>query len=293
MVVRYEDLVTDPAGTIAPVWPFIGVDSSSAEQLHSATFAVDTSVGAGDHKSQYMNEFDESRIATGWRTPPYRLPDELRVEIEHLSTELGYPPLSAHHLMTAGRWPHPTRTGRQEQSQRSEYVGAIVARMRERLRDPPLKLQRLLADRVCPSELHLQIIGQEMPEVFDLQQRRVDDQLRSMDVIRIGIVTTVDCLRSLATGSLNPATALRRNDLNIVASANGERASYDVAVRVVAEAIKELHLLLPRRLGHRTADRFIRKGPTPRRRQSFVVPRLKGCCLAVRAKETLGVSGSG
>ena len=66
--VRYEDLVTDPEGTAAGIFRFLGAEQ--AVGISAACFSADREeFGPGDHKIWYTSEVSPDSIGRGWSIP--------------------------------------------------------------------------------------------------------------------------------------------------------------------------------------------------------------------------------
>lgn len=92
--VRYEDLVAQPAETVARILGFLSVSSHEEVVAAALAFRPDSStVIPGDVKVRFSRRIDSSSVGRGWRVPFDMLTKELRDRVDDLSRDLGYPPL--------------------------------------------------------------------------------------------------------------------------------------------------------------------------------------------------------
>ena len=90
--VRYEDLVTDPEGTAAGIFRFLGAEQ--AVGISAACFSADREeFGPGDHKIWYTSEVSPDSIGRGWSIPTALIGPQVLAAIRELTDKLGYVPL--------------------------------------------------------------------------------------------------------------------------------------------------------------------------------------------------------
>lgn len=105
--IRYEDLVADPDGTLAPVWELLQVAPHSGAGEAAFTQRHDGG-GPADHKIWLTRGVHGESVGRGARIPPGHLPAGLRSGINEQLAALGYPTLDAN-WGCAG--PPPAETG--------------------------------------------------------------------------------------------------------------------------------------------------------------------------------------
>jgi len=89
---RYEDLVRDPDGTLAPMFRFLGLEWSPA--LTAAVFSSEHDRGGaygGDTYALYSGRISRDSLGAGRKLSTAKLPVELRERMLALLGELGYP----------------------------------------------------------------------------------------------------------------------------------------------------------------------------------------------------------
>jgi hypothetical protein len=90
---RYEDLVADPAGTLEPLFGFLGLAWDPA--LLSAVFTTAHDRGPGDPYVYFTDRIRQDSVGAGRNLPTESLPAELSERVRSLLAELGYEERSA------------------------------------------------------------------------------------------------------------------------------------------------------------------------------------------------------
>jgi hypothetical protein len=91
--VRYEDLVTNPAHTLARVFEFIGVPADGG--VVNRHFAQQPpTLGPGDHKIDYTTSVSAQSVGRGKRVPIAMIPPPLVERLSSLLEGFGYPALT-------------------------------------------------------------------------------------------------------------------------------------------------------------------------------------------------------
>jgi Sulfotransferase family len=93
MRVRYEDLVTDPAGSVTEVQHFLRV-TTDLTVLNSA-FERDVLFGPGDYKVEHTTAVHARSVGRGKRIPISMFPPRLLEAVNEKLVELNYPALDA------------------------------------------------------------------------------------------------------------------------------------------------------------------------------------------------------
>ncbi|HZF08188.1 MAG TPA: sulfotransferase [Thermoanaerobaculia bacterium] len=86
---RYEDLVADPAGTLAPLFGFLGLAWDPA--LLATAFTAEHDRGPGDPYVYFTDRIRQNSVGTGGNLPVENLPVGLKDRVQARLTELGYP----------------------------------------------------------------------------------------------------------------------------------------------------------------------------------------------------------
>jgi hypothetical protein len=86
---RYEDLVGDPAGAVAPLFGFLGLGWDPA--LLKAVFTTAHDRGPGDPYVYFTDRIREDSVGAGRNLPTEGLPADLQEKVGALLAELGYP----------------------------------------------------------------------------------------------------------------------------------------------------------------------------------------------------------
>lgn len=90
--VRYEDLVTDPEGTAARVFTFLGV--AQVPGISEACFSTERErFGPADYKIWYTSKVDPDSIGRGWSIPSGMIAPPVLATVNELATKLGYLPV--------------------------------------------------------------------------------------------------------------------------------------------------------------------------------------------------------
>jgi hypothetical protein len=91
--VRYEDLVTNPEGTAAAIFKFLGV--GLVPGISSACFSPERErFGPGDHKIWYTSKISSGSVGRGWSIPAELVGPEILSAINELTSQLGYMPVN-------------------------------------------------------------------------------------------------------------------------------------------------------------------------------------------------------
>jgi hypothetical protein len=115
MRIRYEDLASDPDGTMSRVFQFL--DLSPIPSISSACFSAERErFGPADHKIWYTSEVNNDSVGRGWSVPIRMLPPTVLSAMNDLAKELNYVPVD-------GSW-GSTAAGTDP---RAEVAGAAVA----------------------------------------------------------------------------------------------------------------------------------------------------------------------
>lgn len=85
--VRYEDIVREPAGTLAPMFRFFGVGWDP--DLLDSVFSLDHDPG-GDASVLFSDRIHQASVGVGWGIPTSQLPTDLTELLHALLHELGY-----------------------------------------------------------------------------------------------------------------------------------------------------------------------------------------------------------
>jgi hypothetical protein len=85
---RYEDLVADPAGTLEPLFGFLGLAWDPA--LTTAVFTAPHDRGPGDPYVYFTDRIRQDSVGAGRNLPTETLPAALRERVNALLAELGY-----------------------------------------------------------------------------------------------------------------------------------------------------------------------------------------------------------
>jgi hypothetical protein len=92
--VRYEDLVTDPEGTAARIFTFLG--SAPVPGISSVCFSHERErFGPGDHKIWFTSEVSSGSVGRGWPIPASMIAPHILAAIDDLTGKLGYVPMDA------------------------------------------------------------------------------------------------------------------------------------------------------------------------------------------------------
>jgi hypothetical protein len=91
--IRYEDLVSDPNGTLRGVYEFLGYSWDPIWASEEFIFSKDHSRGRGDYKIQEYKNFVVDTGARGWRLPRGMITGPLRAQVDQLLRSLEYPML--------------------------------------------------------------------------------------------------------------------------------------------------------------------------------------------------------
>ncbi len=86
---RYEDLVADPAGALAPFFAFLGLAWDPA--LLAAVFGAEHDRGPGDPYVYFTDRIRHDSLGAGRNLPVETLAEPLRERLRVLLAELGYP----------------------------------------------------------------------------------------------------------------------------------------------------------------------------------------------------------
>jgi hypothetical protein len=91
--VRYEDLVRQPAATLATLFDNLGLSRIELGELERQAFSPrsTTSTGPGDRKFLYTDRIDSDRVERGWRVPHTHIAPEIIKRIQVIHRKLGYP----------------------------------------------------------------------------------------------------------------------------------------------------------------------------------------------------------
>lgn len=214
--VRYEDLVTAPAGTLARVLDHIGVDHCESQRSGMVAGALlrPSRGGAEDPKIRYRSRIDAQSVRRGRAIPAALLDDVLRERINAVLRRLGY-------CEVDDRWnysPDPPRE-------------AGEAGEAEEGDDLPGLMDTWLRGRALP--------GQVPPEVtVELVAVRGDGTRRSWRLDEtapkaITVVTREEVLRDLLLGRLGINSAARYGMLDVAESADLDAWLVDKAIGAV------------------------------------------------------------
>ncbi len=87
--VRYEDLVTDPEGTAAGIFAFLGAEP--APGISRACFSAERErSGPADHKIWYTSAISADSVGRGWSIPAGMIPSEVLATVNEMAARLGY-----------------------------------------------------------------------------------------------------------------------------------------------------------------------------------------------------------
>jgi protein-tyrosine sulfotransferase len=106
--VRYEDLVTDPEGTAAALFAFLGV--APAPGITGRCFSGDRErSGPSDYKIWHTAEVSAGSVGRGWAIPTVPIPDPVLEQLNELAVRLEYRPVDEE--WGAAAYPGDVRAG--------------------------------------------------------------------------------------------------------------------------------------------------------------------------------------
>ncbi len=94
--VRYEDLVTDPEGTAAGIFGFLGVPQAPGITARCFTAERERS-GPADYKIWHTTSISPASVGRGWTLPVGMIPESVLEQINEMADRLGY-------LRVDGEW---------------------------------------------------------------------------------------------------------------------------------------------------------------------------------------------
>jgi hypothetical protein len=244
LLIRYEDLVCSTEEIVERIWAHLGVARAPSLLSERLPFHVDTTLGLGDYKSQYIESVDDKAIGRGWRTPPFLLPEPMRLKIEQVQSDLGYPPLLEHHKMASGAWPRrsgaqarPDRRAARKNKDVLELRSAFVSRLGR----PDRILDRVIAHRMAPRTLKIIVFDAEAEFELELPVRlpfRYSGPELSKPCRSVTIVTNWESLDGVVQGTVNAGIAMRQQHFNIVDMEGGTAQSLDLAVMILTQMLR-------------------------------------------------------
>jgi hypothetical protein len=90
--VRYEDLVTDPEGTAANVFSFLGVPPAPGITARCFTGERERS-GPADYKIWHTTSISPASVGRGWTLPVGMIPESVLGQMNDMADQLGYLPV--------------------------------------------------------------------------------------------------------------------------------------------------------------------------------------------------------
>jgi sulfotransferase family protein len=87
--VRYEDLVTDPEGTAAEVFGFLGVPQAPGTTARCFTAERERS-GPADYKIWHTTSISPASVGRGWTLPVGMIPESVLGQMNEMAGRLGY-----------------------------------------------------------------------------------------------------------------------------------------------------------------------------------------------------------
>jgi protein-tyrosine sulfotransferase len=222
----YEMLVKEPEDSVRGLLRFLQVPWE--EELLSRAFEAEHDEGHGDYEVGFTETIDGGSLGAGSAVPIGLIPPGLRLRMNALLTQLGYPAVD-------DRWnesPSPLLVPRGADPGGSSGVGQLMEVV---VRDRVLGLSRTLA----PSRrISLRIVVESSPTseswVIDLQRGEI---FQGAAATTLEVVMTQDVLEDIASGRWSVGESLGSGRVRITrASASGSEGG----IKRVVELLKML-----------------------------------------------------
>jgi protein-tyrosine sulfotransferase len=205
LAVRYEDLVTLPEGTLSALFQWLGVSWEKSLASPEVIFGTPhSSLGPGDHKILYTNNFDPSSVGQGWRVPLGLLPVPLKDRIDELLGKLNYPRLDEMGTFVP-------RDG-------AAMFGECTDPIKRLLSDQLPRRMRSVPDHVDggrPVTGSIKIILVDVDAAPWIVDFTTHETRRGSEGASITIKTSQPTLLAIRDGLTNPGSAIRAGDLSL------------------------------------------------------------------------------